>query len=509
MASAPYHPKLSWRLKAIVPLVGATIVGLSLLTYLILRIQQQHLERTLTRRVESSSTLIEETISTADPAQREQTIQSIIELFARQPDVWRVEILSPDGEILFSSLPTQKGSVTDAKLLGMTRELLSRPVASPLHAPFLHRRDGILIRSVHPVFLEPGQPAVLAVEISLEGPLEAEREIRAEIILVSAIGILALSAVMLFVLAVLVHRPVLELTDKISRARRGQLDVAVSFADRADEIGELGRDFNEMVRQLRESCRQCESLYEIQVTQAQHLATIGELAAGLAHEIKNPLAGIAGAIEIISQDLPPSNPHREVMKEVQREMLRIKKILADLLSYARPKPPHLTVANLNEAIVSMINLARQQTQKKIEFRFTPDPNLPVFAHDPDQMRQVLFNLLLNSVQAIEEGGKITIEAHAVERGDGRGSEVQIAITDTGRGIPPEQLSQIFKPFFTTKGQGTGLGLSLSRRIVDQHGGTIQAENPPDGGTKFLVRLPLRTLMGEPAPATVGRESRSA
>lgn len=493
-------------MKAIVPLIGATVVGFSLLTFLILRIQQQQLERNLTHRIESTGTLIEETISTADPAQRDPTIQSIIELFGRQPDIWRVEVLSPDGRILYSSLPSEKGGVAEEKLGALARELLSHPITSRVHAPFIHRREGILIRSVHPVFLQPDQPAVLAVESSLEGPLQNEREIRAHIILVAAVGMVLVSAMMLFVLAVLVHRPVLELTDKISRARRGQLDVAVSFAERADEIGELGRDFNEMVRQLRESCQQCEQLYEIQVTQAEHLATIGEVAAGLAHEIKNPLAGIAGAIEIISQDLPPSNPHREVMKDVQREMLRIKKILADLLSYARPKPPHLAVANLNEAIASMINLARQQTHKQIGFRYTPDPNLPPFAHDPDQMRQMLFNLLLNGVQAIEESGEIRIEAHAVERTDGRGPEVQIAITDTGRGIPPERLSQIFKPFYTTKGQGTGLGLSLSRRIADQHGGTIQVESQVGRGTKFLIRLPLKTAVREPASVAAGSRS---
>lgn len=507
MSSAAYHPKLSWRLKAIIPLVGATVVGFSLLTLLILRIQQQQLERNLTRRIESTGTLIEENLSTTEPVQRDQTIQGIIELFGRQPDVWRVQVLSADGQILYSSLPSEKGGVADAKLANLARDLLAQPITSRAHAPFLHRREGILIRSVHPVFLQPDQPAVLAVESSLEGPLENERELRAHIILVAVIGMVLVSAMMLFVLAVLVHRPVLELTDKISRARHGQLDVAVSFADRADEIGELGRDFNEMVRQLRESCQQCEQLYEIQVTQAEHLATVGEIAAGLAHEIKNPLAGIAGAIEIISQDLPPSNPHREVMKDVQREMLRIKKILADLLSYARPKAPHLAVANLNEAIASMINLARQQTHKQIEFRFAPDPNLPPFAHDPDQMRQMLFNLMLNSIQAIEESGEITVEAHAVESTDRRGPEVQITITDTGHGIPPERLSQIFKPFYTTKGQGTGLGLSLSRRIADQHGGTIRVESQVGRGTKFLFRLPLKTAVPEPAP--VGAGSRPA
>lgn len=503
MSQAPYSPKLSWRLKAIVPLIGATVVGVALLTFLVIHIQDQQLERDLTRRIETTSSLIEETIDSTEPAEREQAIQGMMELFGRQPDIWRAQLITPDGRVLYSSVPAEKGTTADPQLMALSRELLSSGGARVLNQRFLHRRNDVLIRSVHPLVLPTGETAVLAVESSLEKPLANQNEMRAQIILLAALGILALIAVMLFVLVVLVHRPVLELTEKIAQARRGKLDTAVSFADRRDEIGELGRDFNEMVRQLRESCQQCESLYEIQMTQAQQLATMGELAAGLAHEIKNPLAGIAGAIEIISQDLPPLNPHREVMKEVQGEMLRIKKILADLLSYTRPKPPHFAIADLNDSISTGIHVASQQTSKAIEFLFDPDPSLPPVAHDPDLIRQVLLNLLLNSVEAIADRGRVLVEAHTVERTDGRAPEILITITDTGRGIPREQLGQIFKPFFTTKGQGTGLGLSLSKRIIEQHNGRIEVELPPEGGTRFLIRLPLRVAVSEPALARAG------
>lgn len=502
MSNAPFRPRLSWRLKAIVPLLGGTVLGFSLLTYVVLHIQEQQIVDNVTRRIEATSALVEETVTSTEPTERDQAIQGMLELFGREPDIWRVELLSPDGRVIYSSVPSEKGVAADPQFAAMARELLSQPFDKQR---FLHRRTGeeILIRTVHQVTFSSGQRAVLAVESSLERPLENLHEMRWKVILVAVVGTLALSGVMLFVLLVLVHRPVLELTQKISQARRGKLDVSVSFADRQDEIGELGRDFNEMVRQLRESCQQCESLYEIQMTQAQHLATMGELAAGLAHEIKNPLAGIAGAIEIISQDLPPSSPHREVMKEVQAEMLRIKKVLADLLSYTRPKPPHFSLGDLNAAITSAIHLASQQTSKKVEFLFDSDQDLPAVAHDADQMRQVLLNLLVNSLQAIEESGRITVEAHAIDRRDGRPAEVQISITDTGRGIPPERLGQIFKPFFTTKGQGTGLGLSLSKRIIEQHSGRIDVESKLGQGTKFTIRLPLKTTVSEPFAVAAG------
>ena len=160
-----------------------------------------------------------------------------------------------------------------------------------------------------------------------------------KVILVAAGGAVAICAVMLVVLAVLFQRPLEELRQKIARLRDGDLTVTASFAGQNDEIGDLGRNFNDMVRQLRERREQLQQTHRTQMTRAEHLATLGELAAGLAHEIRNPLAGIAGVIEVIGRDLPESSPGREVWKEVQQEMRHIQRILNDLLDYARPRSP--------------------------------------------------------------------------------------------------------------------------------------------------------------------------
>ncbi len=309
---------------------------------------------------------------------------------------------------------------------------------------------------------------------------------RRTVLLVAAGGAVVICAVLLAALAVLVHRPLLELQEKIARLEDGDLGVAVSFAGRRDEIGELGRSFNEMVRQLRETREEIQQLHRTQMTRAEHLATLGELAAGLAHEIRNPLAGIAGVIEIIGRDLPADSATRDILKEVEQEVRHIQKILNELLDYARPKEPRPRAADLNTTAERAVALARQQAASRpVEMELRLAAELGPVEHDPDAIQQVLLNLLLNALQAIENSGKILVEIGA------EGEYATIAVTDSGCGISPEHLPNIFKPFYTTKGKGTGLGLSLARRIVDSHGGRIQVESEPGRGSTFRVWLPRR------------------
>jgi signal transduction histidine kinase len=305
------------------------------------------------------------------------------------------------------------------------------------------------------------------------------------VMLVTGAGAVIIASVVLVALAHWVQQPLLELHRKIALLREGDFTVRASFASRNDELGDLGRDFNEMVRQLRESREAIEQAHRTQMSRAEHLATLGELAAGLAHEIRNPLAGIAGVLDLIGGDLPPSSASREVWKDVQQEIRQIQKILNELLDYARPKPPHIAPADLNATAEHAASLARQQVlSQPIEIRFLPAEGLPPVAHDTGQMHQVLLNLLLNAIQSIAGAGSVEL---AVER---EKETAIIRVSDTGRGIDAEHLANIFRPFFTTKGQGTGLGLSLAQRIVEAHGGRIEASSTPGQGSQFTVRLPL-------------------
>lgn len=314
--------------------------------------------------------------------------------------------------------------------------------------------------------------------------IELETSARYRIFAIAAAGALTICAVLLVVLALVVQRPLVELSRKIEQVSGGNLNAQVDFAGRDDDIGRLGRNFNDMVRQLRESRDEVRRVYETRMSRAEHLATLGELAAGLAHEIRNPLAGIAGAVEILGRELPSASPSRAVVGEVQQEVRRIQDTIGELLDYARPRPVDMGAADLNATAEHAVQMARQQvTSRPIEIRFTP-AELPPVMHDPAQIGRVILNLLLNAIQALDRAGFVSVELKA---GEGYAA---ISVRDNGSGISPEHLAKIFRPFFSTKRRGTGLGLSLSRRIVEQHGGSIEVRSSLGEGAEFTIRLPL-------------------
>jgi signal transduction histidine kinase len=319
----------------------------------------------------------------------------------------------------------------------------------------------------------------LVATVSLRDP------VRHTVLIGAGAFAVAICAVLIVVLAYVIQRPMVELQEKIALVSDGNLDVAVSFSRRNDEIGDLGRNFNHMMQQLRESREEIERLHRTQVSRAEHLATLGELAAGLAHEIRNPLAGIAGVIEIIGRDLPPTSPAVAVVKDVRLEIVQINRILTDLLETARPHRPQVCRSNLNTTVEHAVMLARQQVlSKPIKIELQKAPDLPEVEHDSSQIHQVLLNLLLNAVQAIEGAGTVLVEMGS------RDDCARVVVSDNGRGISPQHLPNIFRPFYTTKGNGTGLGLSLARRIVEEHHGRIEVSSVVGKGSKFEVVLPF-------------------
>jgi hypothetical protein len=307
---------------------------------------------------------------------------------------------------------------------------------------------------------------------------------RHAVLMVAGAGAVIICGVSIGVLAYLVQRPMVELQEKVALIGNGNLDVTVSFSQRNDEIGDLGRNFNRMTQQLRESRKEIETMHRTQMSRAEHLATLGELATGLAHEIRNPLAGIAGVIEIIGRDLPQTSPAREMVKDVRMEINQINRILTDLLETARPHPPQIMRSNLNTTVEHAVMLARQQVlSQPIRIELEQAPDLHEVEHDSDQIHQVVLNLLLNAVQAIDGAGTVRVVIGSQD------DCARITVTDTGRGIPEPQISQIFRPFYTTRGNGTGLGLSLVRRIVEEHHGRVNVTSELRKGSSFEVLLP--------------------
>lgn len=368
------------------------------------------------------------------------------------------------------------------KLLSGDENIMAQRPQQETDSPSSSLRVNWQLKAILPIafVLLAGLLLFTLATVSLRDP---DRHI---VLIVAGAGAVAICAVSMLVLAYLIQRPMVEMQEKIAQVSEGNLDVAVSFAERNDEIGDLGRNFNHMMKQLRESREEIERLHRTQMSRAEHLATLGELATGLAHEIRNPLAGIAGVIEIVGRDLPATSPARAVVKDVRQEIARINRTLTDLLETARPHPPQIRQSNLNTTVEHAVMLARQQVLSqpiKIELRKAPD--LPEVEHDSDQIHQVLLNLLLNAVQAVEGPGTVFVEIGS------SANYASVLVHDTGRGISPQHLPNIFRPFYTTKGNGTGLGLSLARRIVEEHHGRIEVSSVVGDGSKFTVLLPFK------------------
>ena len=211
---------------------------------------------------------------------------------------------------------------------------------------------------------------------------------------------------------------------------------------------------------------------------------VGQLAAGVAHEIRNPLASISGSIELLRQGPVASEDDRMLMAIVHREIQRLNMLIGDLLDYANPRPPHRVDFDLGVMVEETLQIARgEQAFSTVEMVMAVDRPLPVHA-DPAKLRQVLWNLLRNAADAAAVGGR---HVHVDARREL--DATTIVVSDDGPGIPAEQLAHIFDPFFTTKSKGTGLGLATCHALVAEHHGHIDVTSEPGKGTQMIVSIP--------------------
>jgi signal transduction histidine kinase len=279
------------------------------------------------------------------------------------------------------------------------------------------------------------------------------------------------------------------------RAEAGELTV-VADEGRTDELGVAARGFDATLAALRRSQAELEAFYQERMARADRFAAVGEVATGLAHEIKNPLAGLSGALELLAEDLARHPRHAEVVGEMRHQVQRLTNTMESLLSFARPPKARLRATDVNGTVEKVLFLVRQQcrgTQVEVEARLAP--GLPEVLADPSQLEQVFLNLCINAVQAMSGGpGLVRVGTRLGESG-----LVVVEVGDSGPGIPPDLREQLFKPFFTTKREGNGLGLAISARIIAEHGGHIGYRCPPEGGTIFAV-----TLMESQAPLGAGQ-----
>ncbi len=231
---------------------------------------------------------------------------------------------------------------------------------------------------------------------------------------------------------------------------------------------------------------------EKQLRQAEELASLGELAASIAHEVRNPLTGVRTTIQFLGETFEEDDPRKEDIEDVIGELDRLEELIRQLLAFARPPDLHLIKTDLASLLEQVVETFRRQLAREdIEIDLEITPSLGEIEVDPEVMKQVFLNLFLNAEQAMPQGGEIEIKAHP-RYVDGAMREILIDVIDTGSGIAKEKLDKIFQPFFTTKSKGTGFGLSISQRLVEKHGGKLSAENRRDrSGMIFTISLPLR------------------
>jgi signal transduction histidine kinase len=240
-----------------------------------------------------------------------------------------------------------------------------------------------------------------------------------------------------------------------------------------------------MQRQLHASRAEIKRLQSTRMPRAEHPTVLAEIAGGLAHEICNPLAGIAGVMEIVARDLPINSPARLVVKDARQQIVRINRILTDLVNTARPQPPKALKSDLNTTVEHAVMLGRQQALgKPVEIALHKDPLLPEVEHDSGQIHQVVLNLLQHRMQAADLTGKVIVTLRAQD------AAAVVEVSDNGPGISSEDLPHIFRPFYASQGE-SALGLSMARRIVEQHHGRIDVSSVLGAGTTFSVILPLQ------------------
>ncbi len=485
----------SLKVRFIVFLTLILTLAISVSSYLHLRIQYNQLMDVSKERLMDIAETVETTLKTFMLNGWSNEVRNIIEAVGTLPDFEKVRIFSKDGTILLSSLPEEKGrKVNSDELETFHRQSFNtifeqknfeQPVfyiIKPIrNQPPCFRCHGSVLNQIN---------GVLEVEVSMEKFHERISTVRRFMIISVLVTLFALVISIVFLLSYLVNRPIKSLITTMRKAEKGDLTARVK-PDETVEFGELGRNFNSMISKLETAQKDLKKLHEQRMQRADRLATLGELSAGIAHEIKNPIAGISGAMQILMGDLPENDPRREIFEEILKQIDRIDQNIKDLLSYAKTAKPALAEHNINDVIRQVVFLIQERAaQKGVEVVTELDETIPKVEIDEKQIQQVLVNLGLNGIQAMPNGGVLRIFSKGWKASD-KERFVEIWVKDSGKGIYPQDMSRIFTPFFTTRHTGTGLGLSISQKIVQQHNGRIEVNSRIGEGTCFTVLLPAK------------------
>jgi two-component system NtrC family sensor kinase len=283
-----------------------------------------------------------------------------------------------------------------------------------------------------------------------------------------------------------VQRGLQKLHNVINEIEGGNMDAHIDLKY-TDEMGRLSHAFNSMIDRLNLMRDELKQSHRLQMERADKLASVGEIAAGIAHEIKNPVSGISSAAKILMDEFNSDEEHRPVFQEIVRQTQRVNDAINNLLSFARPREPHFVETDFEFVILRSLKLIREHAKtSRITVEAQALTNIPPVTVDPEQIEQIMVNLMMNAVQAMPEGGTLRI----LYGYDSERQEVNAQIQDSGIGIPEDNIELVFQPFFTTRHRGTGLGLAIAHNIATSHGGRINVVSRVGSGTTFTVILPV-------------------
>ena len=547
VAPGPWRQRLraSLAVKLTVCLVVSTAALFTLFGYLNLHLQRQQAQEMVLQSADRISDLIQRSTRYQMLRNDREALYQVITTIGNEPGIRRIRIFNEEGRISVSTDPAEVNTLVDKRAeacYGCHAQAeplakLDRPDRARIFTDVQGQRVLGVIRPIEneaacsnaACHAHPPERRILGVidtDLSLATVDTRLAEQEAHLVRFTGLALVLVSAVSMVFIWLVVYRPIKELTTGTQKVAQGDLDYRLPVRSR-DELGELAVSFNKMTAEVAEAqaeltawtrtleerveqkTRELRRAHE-HVLKVEKMASIGKLAAVVAHEINNPLAGILTYTKLLKKwlergELDPARREdvRSSLDLVESESRRCGEIVKNLLMFSRAAPMNLEWANLNAVVERGIRLLRHQLDlANIQLQLQLAEPLPAVSCDPSQVEQVLLALMMNGVDAMPRGGTLWLRTRHLPDT----AEVQLEVQDDGAGIPADILPHLFEPFFTTKekGHGVGLGLAVSHGIIERHGGRIEVESEVGRGTKFTVTLPLeagtRPAPGQPEVA---------
>jgi two-component system NtrC family sensor kinase len=521
------HPEQSLAAKLIIAIGLLMIIGSFLFWYAILQKQEKDLMSIAVKYSDSFINFVKDSTRYSMLTFQRPAIQKTLENMVRTEGVESLRIFDHNGKIFYASNKEDVSHFVDKESIACKgchlhpeKSAELRPqqkrwvvyknpqgVKSLKLVGAIYSEESCYTASCH---VHPKEQKILGlVEADVSLALLSEAKLKQGLALTAYVIIffLAISASLGFILWELVSKPVTLLASGMEKVAAGDYDHSVPINSN-DEIGTLAKTFNSMIKDLklvrdeRESWTRrleeevAKKTEEIQRThanlvQTEKLASLGRMAAGVAHEINNPLTGIVTFAHLMKKRFPEGSLDAEDLNVIIEQAERCAKIIKNLLTFARATPSEKGEININDVLSRTIYMVKNQAKfHNIKFNIQMEDRHFITLGDASQFQQIFLNMFLNAADAMDEKGTITVATRKITIDDK--PFVEIEFTDTGTGIPEEILGKLFEPFFTTKpvGKGTGLGLSVSHGIIKHFGGQIDVKSTVGKGTSFFVKLPL-------------------